>query len=223
MDVEGIAEVERRAARHAALSDPARLRVIDLLSLGDLSPSELQHALGMPSNLVAHHLKVLEAEGIIARSRSEADRRRSYARLVPAALEGLLPRSVLRAHRVVFVCTANSARSQLAAALWRRHSEVPVASAGTHPATRIDPGAVSVARRHDMSMPLVAPRLLSEVLTADDFVVTVCDRAHEELDRVDLHWSVPDPVRAATAEAFDAAYDTLAHRVGELAARFTAA
>ena len=170
----------RRAAVHAALSDAARLRIVDTLSLSDASPTELQTLLGITSNLLAHHLGVLEREGLLIRHRSQADRRRSDLRLLPTALDSLLPAGVIAAPRVVFVCTANSARSQLAAALWRRSSTVPVASAGTHPAQRIAPGAVAVARRHDLRLPRTRPRRLGDVLHADDFVVTVCDNAHEE-------------------------------------------
>jgi protein-tyrosine-phosphatase len=216
--------VERRAARHAALSDPARLRIVDLLGLGDLSPTDIQQLLAMPSNLVAHHLNVLEGEGMISRSRSEADRRRRYVRLVPTAFDGLSPGAIGSAHRIVFVCTANSARSPLAAALWKRHSRIPAASAGTRPAQRIEPGAVAAAHRHDLALRLTKPRLLAEVLTAEDFVVTVCDNAHELLGNLGgLHWSIPDPVRTGTDAAFDAALEDLAQRVGDLAPRLTAA
>lgn len=224
MNIDGTLALERRAARHAALSDPARLRVVDLLSLGDLSPSELQNILGMPSNLLAHHLNVLEGEGIVARSRSHADRRRSYVRLLATAFDDLTPGTIGSARRVVFVCTANSARSQLAAALWRRHSQIPAASAGTHPADRIDPGAISAARRHDMPLRIVKPKMLSDILADDDLVITVCDNAREELGNLGgLHWSIPDPVRVATDQAFDNAYNDLAQRVGDLAPRLTAA
>ncbi|MCR2692907.1 hypothetical protein NSP23_24515, partial [Salmonella enterica] len=82
-----------------------------------LSPTEIGVALGLPSNLVTHHLNVLESVGMVSRSRSEADKRRSYVHLAETALRGLTPGRVERADRVVFVCTANSARSQLAAAL----------------------------------------------------------------------------------------------------------
>ena len=215
--------LERRAAKHAALSDPARLHIVDLLSLGDLSPSELQARLDMPSNLLAHHLKSLEAAAILVRGRSEADRRRSYVRLTPDALDGLVPGAAGRAHRVVFVCTANSARSQLAAALWRRASPIPAASAGTHPAERVDPGAVAAARRHRLALHATRPRRLADIAAEGDYVVTVCDHAHEELgDLGDLHWSIPDPVRAGTADAFDATVTALAGRVGGLAPRLAA-
>lgn len=215
--------VEQRARRHAALGDPTRLKIVDRLTLGDLSPTELQDGLGLSSNLLAHHLNVLEAEGLVHRSRSEADRRRSYVRLVRGALEGLPSGAATTASRVLFVCTANSARSQLAAALWRDHSPVPVASAGTHPADRIDRGAVAAARRHRLSFEAAAPRAIEAVTAPGDLVITVCDVAHEELAGQDLHWSVPDPVRVGTAAAFDAALDDLAGRIQDLAPRLRAA
>jgi protein-tyrosine-phosphatase len=224
MNTELTGVLARRAAKHAALSDPARLRIIDLLTLGDRSPSELQVLLEMPSNLLAHHLNALETVGLVTRSRSEADRRRSYVRLVTDALGDVLPSASQSARRVVFVCTANSARSQLAVALWRRVSRIPTTSAGTHPADRVASGAVAAAHRHALSLYASRPRQLSDVLADDDFVVTVCDRAHEELGELGgLHWSIPDPVRLGTEAAFDGAFDDIARRIHELAPRLTAA
>jgi DNA-binding transcriptional ArsR family regulator len=104
-------------AVHAALGDPARLAIVDTLVLGEASPSELQQLLDMPSNLMAHHVRVLEKAGVVTRHRSEGDRRRTYLAPAPAALDALRPRVTREAVRVVFVCTENSARSQLAAAL----------------------------------------------------------------------------------------------------------
>lgn len=216
-------DLEARAARHAALGDPARLRIADLLTLGDLAPRELQDRLGMPSNLVAHHLAVLEREGMILRRRSEADRRRSYVHLVPGAFEGLGPSTSAAARRVLFVCTANSARSQLAAQLWARRSPIPAASAGTRPAAAIAPGAIATALRHGLPLPESAPQRFADVADGTDLVVTVCDSAHEELGSDALHWSIPDPVPEGTDAAFDAAYDELALRIDVLAARVTAA
>jgi protein-tyrosine-phosphatase len=210
--------VDQRAACHAALAEPVRLRVVDLLSLTDASPAELEGILDIRSNLLAHHLKHLEDVGIIARHRSEADRRRTYVRLVPGALEGLAAPRSLRAPRVVFVCTGNSARSQLAAALWNAGSEVPVASGGTHPASRIDPGAMAVARRHGIALDDSSPRALTEVLRDGDLLVTVCDSAHEQLAPMgSLHWSIPDPVAVGSEAAFEAAFAELASRITALA------
>jgi protein-tyrosine-phosphatase/DNA-binding HxlR family transcriptional regulator len=223
MNDERISELERRAEVHAALSDPARLAIVDALADGDASPSELAGMLTMPSNLLAHHLRVLEETGLVTRHRSEGDKRRTYLRLVPGALDGLAGPPRRSAQRVLFVCTANSARSHLAAALWRRASKVPAASAGTHPADRIDPGAVSAAARHQLPLPRLRPRHISGVQGDGDLVVTVCDLAHEELGALAaVHWSVPDPVPAGDPDSFDAALTELAGRVGRLAPRLAA-
>ena len=216
-------ELARRAAMHAALADPARLRITDMLADGDAAPSELAAVLAIPSNLLAHHLGVLQEAGLVARRRSEGDRRRSYLHLVPGALGALsAPPRVLRppARRVLFVCTANSARSHLAATLWRQASAVPAASAGTHPAGAIDPGAVAAARRRELPLRKVAPRHIANVRRDGDLVITVCDLAHEEIGALAaVHWSVPDPVPAGDDASFDAAVDELARRVNLLAPR----
>ena len=121
------------------------------------------------------------------------------------------------ARRVVFVCTANTARSHLAAALWRGASAVDAASAGTHPGDRVNPGALASARRHHLDLPDVAPRPLTGTLGEGDLVITVCDRAHEELgDLAWAHWSIPDPVPVGTPVAFDDALEALAPRVASL-------
>ena len=217
---DGQAGLERRAALHAALSEPARLRIVDTLAVGDAAPSELAEMLDISSNLLAHHLRVLESEGLLTRTRSEGDKRRSYLRLVPATLDELIPPALRSAERMLFVCTANTARSQLAAALWRHASAVPATSAGTHPASRIDPGAIAAAERHRLPLRRVRPRPIVDIQADGDLVITVCDLAHEELrDRTDLHWSVADPARAGTAAAFDHAYNELARRVHYLAPR----
>lgn len=222
MNVELMDEIRRRAGVHAALSDPHRLLIVDQLRLGDASPTQLRELLDMPSNLLAHHLGVLEAAGLLTRSRSEGDRRRSYLRLQREALDRLLPPAVATTPRVVFVCTANSARSQLAAALWQRASSVPATSAGTHPATHIHPGAVAAAARHGLQLAQAAPSRLADVLATEDLVITVCDNAHEELgDLAQMHWSVQDPVRVGSDAAFDAAFDQLAGRIDTIAPYLT--
>jgi ArsR family transcriptional regulator, arsenate/arsenite/antimonite-responsive transcriptional repressor / arsenate reductase (thioredoxin) len=223
MFVDLYGSLEARALTHAALADPGRLRIVDLLSRGDLSPSELQNELGIASNLLAHHLRVLEQASVIFRHRSEGDRRRSYVTLRPGVFDGLLTGAALRARRVVFVCTANSARSQLAAALWARASAVPSTSAGTHPADRIAEGAFEVAAAHGLELPDTPPRVL-EALVDGDFVVTVCDSAREELGATgSAHWSVADPVRRGDRDSFVSAYAELERRVADLAPRLVAA
>jgi protein-tyrosine-phosphatase len=212
--------VRRRARIHAALGDPARLAIVDALAVGDAAPGELARALGLPTNLVAHHVKVLLAAGVVARGRSEGDRRRAYLRLRPAALAALTPPTLAGVRRVVFVCTRNSARSQLAAALWARRARTPGTSAGTRPAARVHPRAVAVARRYGLGLDPDRTAHVDEVAAAGDLLVAVCDNAHEALAapaRSRLHWSVPDPVRVDTDAAFEAAFRDLADRVARLA------
>jgi protein-tyrosine-phosphatase/DNA-binding HxlR family transcriptional regulator len=224
MNTEQSNNLARRVALHAALADQARLRITDILAEGDASPSELGTLLAIPSNLLAHHLHVLEQAGIITRRRSEGDHRRSYLRLVPGAVDGLAGAPQRTARRVLFVCTANSARSHLAAALWRQASRVPAASAGTHPADAIDPGAIDAARRYQLPLPRRRPRPISGAHEDGDLIITVCDLAHEELGELAvLHWSVPDPVPSGDPGSFDAALDELSRRVGQLAPRLAEA
>jgi protein-tyrosine-phosphatase/DNA-binding MarR family transcriptional regulator len=223
MSLERTSDLARRAAVHAALADPARLAITDTLLAGDASPSELAGMLAMPSNLLAHHLHVLEQAGVITRRRSEGDRRRTYLRLIPGSLDPLAAPPPRAARRVLFVCTANSARSHLAAALWRRASTVPAASAGTHPATHIEPGAIAAARRHRLPMRRLRPRHISDVRRQGDLVITVCDLAHEELGRqAAVHWSVPDPVPSGDPASFDTALTELTSRVEHFAPRLAA-
>src|SRR5439155_20768617 len=68
-------QVRQRAALHAALSDPHRLAIVDELSMSDRSPKELKSLLCLESNLVAHHLNVLEGLGLISRVDSQGDGR----------------------------------------------------------------------------------------------------------------------------------------------------
>lgn len=210
-------QLPARVRLHAALADPTRLQVVDLLSLGDAASSELSERLGTPSNLLAHHLKILQTAGLVERRRSEGDARRSYWRLIHHTFAPFGAPAVESPERLVFVCTANTARSRLAAAIWHRASSIPATSAGTHPAERVHPGAVAVAQRHDLDLPAHAPRHLDEIADDGDLVVTVCDRAHEELMTSGPHWSIPDPVPASTKTAFNRAYDDIAARVGTLA------
>ena len=169
----------RRVQIHAALADPCRLVIVDRLLVADASPSELQAAVSMSSSLISHHLGVLEGAGIVRRVRSEGDRRRTYLQLIPESLDALVPNAAQHAERVVFVCTQNSARSQLAVAVWNRRSSLPAASAGTHPAHEVHPQAVAAATRRKLPMRPHTPRHLNDVLAPTDLVIAVCDNAHE--------------------------------------------
>lgn len=225
--------VELRAGMHAALGEASRLRIVDHLLLGDASPGELGLLVDLPTNLLAHHLNVLSQAGLIRRVRSEGDRRRSYVQLVNddpavAAITGAMPAAMpVPPARVVFVCTHNSARSQLAAAAWKKASTVPATSAGTHPGARVHPRAISVGRRHGLRLGHARTAQVRDVLSEGDLVVAVCDRAHEEIaasspaERRYLHWSVPDPARPDTDDAFESAYTGITARVVRLAGTLT--
>jgi len=204
-----------RAAGHAALADVGRLRVIDSIEVGDISPRDLAATLGMSSNLLAHHLKVLEAAGLVRRLPSESDGRRTYVRLVPEALAALgrFPIPALPEARVVFVCSGNSARSQLAAALWADHTGRPASSAGTRPSARIHPGTVRVARAHGLRLLADRPASMTEVLGGEDVIITVCDSADREVRDGHTHWSIPDPVPIGTTAAFERTLFDLTGRI----------
>lgn len=222
MNVELAEPVRCRARVHSALGDPLRLAIVDELRVSDRSPSELRHLLGIESNLVAHHLEVLERVGLVERVVSIGDRRRKYLRLLAGPLEKLIHATPLAARGVVFVCTANSARSQLAAALWNARSLVPADSAGTVPADRVHPQAVAAAARVGLDLSGARPRALTVADATVDLVITVCDRARELPGPLDgrpvLHWSVPDPAADGSPEAFDQVVGQLQVRVSTLAA-----
>lgn len=220
----------RRAALHAALGDSLRLAIVDELALSDRSPAELSTGLSISSSLLAHHLELLIAAGVVARTTSDGDRRRRYMQLVPEAFEGLvrLPHRSLRASRLVFVCTANSARSQFAQALWReQRPDIPATSGGIEPADQVNPQAVDAAERAGLRLGDADPQAVPP-LARGDLVVTVCDRAYEgegaepglailqdgRRRHTSLHWAVPDPVRDGD---FDAALARVRRRVDCLA------
>ena len=207
--------LELRAARHAALGDPVRLAIVDELALSDRAPLELRGLVGLESNLLAHHLDVLESVEMINRSRSSGDGRRRYVHLLRDSLRDLSPGRKVVPARALFVCTRNSARSQLAAALWRSLTGAPAESAGTHPASRVHPGAIAAAKRAGIDISGSIPRTLDGVGKLPGIVVTVCDQAHEELAPDDswLHWSVPDPVAVGSRAAFDVALAEISARI----------
>ena len=211
-----IDELHRRAALHAALGEPGRLAIVDELAVSDRSPKELAERLGIASNLLAHHLDVLEHAGLIARVASAGDGRRKYVRLVHDPLSRLAIGTIGAPppSDMLFLCSHNSARSQLAAAMWTARTGAHASSAGTNPAPRVHRGAVAAARRAGLRLDDAAPQPIGTISTAAQ-VVTVCDHAHEALEPAAdwWHWSIPDPVEIGTAKAFDATVAQLRERI----------
>ncbi|PKQ31706.1 MAG: ArsR family transcriptional regulator [Actinobacteria bacterium HGW-Actinobacteria-2] len=217
------ADRQGRAQAYAALGDPVRLHIVDLLAHDDLSPKQLAGAVDLPTNLLAHHLQTLERAGLIERHHSEGDRRRTYVTRT-AACERLvgLP-SINPPDAVAFVCSHNSARSQLAEAYWRTVSSLPVTSAGTDPAAAVHPLAVATGRRHGLDLSAAQPKLIDQALTGGELVVSVCDLAHESIGDTDLHWSIPDPAARADEDAFEAAFVELVARIDRLTSAISSA
>ena len=109
--------------------------------------------------------------------------------------------------RVLFLCTHNSARSQMAEG-WLRHlagSEFEAHSAGTQ-ATAVRPLAIRVMAEAGVDISGQASKKLDRYLREPwDYVVTVCDQANESCPffpggKRRLHWSLPDPSQAIGSE-----------------------
>lgn len=211
--------LEERAARHAALGDPKRLLIADALAESDMTVRELSELAGIPSNLLAHHLDILESAGIIARRVSEGDRRRRYVTLNWEALSDTVTSAGAVGESVLFVCTHNSARSQYAAALWEKVCGSGATSAGTQPADRVHPKAIQVAGERGIDLSDATPVGYDSVAATPDLLISVCDRAGEgDLPpaRRHLHWSVPDPVSTGRLEDFRRAFNEIERRIEHL-------
>jgi protein-tyrosine-phosphatase len=113
-------------------------------------------------------------------------------------------------YRMLFLCTGNSARSQIAEAVLNRKGagRFLAESAGSTPAGRVNPYAVEVLREAGIDWQGHQPRGLTGLDRVGwDFVVTVCDRAREACpvfpgQPILAHWGMPDP---AAVEGDDAA------------------
>ena len=204
----------RRAALHAALAEPVRLGIVDQLAVSDRSPSELCAQLDLSSNLLTHHVDVLVDAGLVERLPSAGDKRRRYLRLRWEPLSELGVGLQRLVDDVLFVCSHNSARSQLAAALWKDLTGTMARCAGTDPAAEVHPGAVAAAARRGLDLTGAVPRALEPDERAD-LVITVCDMAHEEIGIAGerWHWSIADPAADGSDEAFDRALRDLEARM----------
>ena len=121
--------------------------------------------------------------------------------------------------RVLFLCTGNSARSQMAEAILRQmsHGQIDVASAGSAPEAQVHPMALQALATLGISMADQYPKSLQQFLgDRFDYVITVCDRSAERCpnlpgDPERIHWSFDDPVAATgTVEERQRAFDNIA-------------
>lgn len=221
---------------------PLRWRLLGELARSDRIVLELTERVGQPQNLVSYHLGKLRDGGLVFARRSSADRRDTYYGLDLARM-GKLFSSVggalhpglrskpagntldaIRPARVLFLCTGNSARSQMAEALIRARSggAIEAHSAGSDPKP-LHPNAVRAMReKFGIDISAQVPKHL-DLFTGESFdrVVSLCDRVREACPRfqtetIAIHWSVANP---ATGEADEATYPLFERTAEELADR----
>jgi protein-tyrosine-phosphatase/DNA-binding transcriptional ArsR family regulator len=236
------------------IGHPQRWAIMSHLAQSDQRVFELTHLVGQPQNLVSYHLRELRDAGIVSSRRSSFDGRDTYYRLdldrcgallrdSAAALHpalqfgptsGPLPKPTGKKRRVLFVCTGNSARSQMAEALLEHHTAqtIEARSAGSHPKT-LHPNAVRVMAERGIDISSNTTKHLRRfVRNHFDFVVTLCDKVREicpefPADPTTIHWSMPDPAAAGsndeqTYPAFQRTADELDTRVRQLIAQLSA-
>ena len=211
------------------LAHDLRWRLLTALAHSDYSVQELVHATDEPQNLVSYHLRRLREEDVVTERRSSADRRDIYYSLDLARFQNLYSAAARSLHpaldnaavtqrdaaatqtdkplRVLFLCTHNSARSQMAEALLRHLSNghIEAYSAGSHP-THIHPYAIKVMASIGIDISQQRSKHFDEFLSQSfDRIITVCDRVRESCpnfpgDPERIHWSIPDPVAVNGSE-----------------------
>ena len=209
----------------------------------DQRVGELTQLLGEPQNLVSYHLRELRDAGLVSSRRSSFDGRDAYYRVdldrcgalfceSAAALHPALqlePTAVTpppargRAPRVLFLCTGNSARSQMAEALLEHHSDhaIQARSAGSHPKP-LHPNAVRVMAERGIDISGNTTKHLRRYARSRfDYVVTLCDKVREVCpefpdEPATIHWSMPDPAaEGSTDEETYPAFERTADGAGD--------
>lgn len=134
---------------------------------------------------------------------------------------------------VLFICTANSARSIMAESLLNQLGEgrFRAYSAGSHPAGAVNPKALELLERHRFRVGDLRSKNWDEFAKPDapkmDFVLTVCDKAAGEVcpiwpgQPMSAHWGVEDPAAvegtpAEVEKAFSTAFMVLQRRIALL-------
>lgn len=219
------------------LANPVRWKVILSLIHSDHSVSELEKRLKKKQNLISYHLSRLQNSKIVNQVVSKADARESYYSLDIDALRRLFFTLGETLHpalnasreevdeqaknekpvRILFLCTHNSARSQMAEGITRSKGgdRVQVFSAGTEP-SQVHPLAISAMEKLNVDIRDHHSKSVTQFVKEKfDYVITVCDRAKESCPIFpgapeQIHWSFPDPseVKGTEAERTKAFYDT---------------
>jgi protein-tyrosine-phosphatase len=211
-------------------SHPVRWTLLRALGESDRRVGELCAVSGERQSLVSYHLRRLRDGGLVFARRSLADGRDTYYALDVARCGELLSASAAALHpalgagrpepaaaALLFLCTGNSARSQMAEALAARHPGVTAVSAGSRPKP-LHPHAVAAMARRGLDISGARSKHLDEFAGRRfDVVVTLCDRVREicpEYPRA-VHWSVREPADEA---AFEQVAVELEQRIGFLLA-----
>ncbi len=221
------------------MAHQVRWRLVKALSTSDHRVQELVVLVDQPMNLVSYHLKKLREDGVVTTRRSDADARDVYYRLDLGSLRSLyraagaalhpvltaepspLPAMTALPHaRVLFVCTHNSARSQMSEGLMRRLAgeQIEVFSAGSHP-TRLHPDAVRTMDALGIDIRGQQSKHLREFDGQSfDYVITVCDRAREVCpefpgEREQIHWGFSDPAEIEDAAERRRIFGQIAHQL----------
>jgi ArsR family transcriptional regulator, arsenate/arsenite/antimonite-responsive transcriptional repressor / arsenate reductase (thioredoxin) len=211
------------------IADETRWRILRVLRTSDRQVGEIVTQTGLPQNLVSYHLGILRQAGLVQQHRSDADGRTTYYgvnlgevsaryRQIGAdlAIPSRLPTTEITAVTVLFLCRANSARSQIAEG-WLRTltgGRIVVRSGGTQPA-QLHPLATQVMTEAGVDIGHQQTKSISTLADlAPNVVVTVCDVAREECAlwpevKTRIHWSIPDPVVVTGAEEQLAAFRTV--------------
>ena len=224
----------------ALAGHPLRWRLLSALARSDRRVRELCGLVGGSQALVSYHLGRLRAEGLVGMQRSAADGREAYYRLdlercgellgaAGAALHpGLGPTRRARSRRepvrLLFLCTGNSARSQMAEALAQEigGGSVEAFSAGSHPKP-LHRNAVRAMRARGIDLAGRRSKHMSEFATRRfDAVISLCDRVREVCPELPghpqlVHWSIPDPAR--TGDTDEQTYPAFERTARELAQR----
>ncbi|MFC9553450.1 ArsR family transcriptional regulator [Rhodococcus sp. NPDC056960] len=207
---------------------PLRWQLLTTLSGSDYRVREMVTLIGEPQNLISYHLRLLRDGGLVKATRSSFDGRDSYYHLNLSRCTQMLAGTGAALHpaldlsptppsfdpttplAVLFVCTGNSARSAIAEALLRRHTDglVETISAGTRPKPHMHPNAVRVLREEfGIDISDQDPRHLDTLADLRfDTVITLCDKAREVCPEFGdgtrwIHWSIPDPASAGDTDA----------------------
>jgi len=223
---------------------PLRWRLLTELARSDRQVRELTGLLGQPQNLVSYHLGRLRAGGLVSARRSSADRRDAYYRVDLARCGELLTEAGQALHpglalvpapaapvrtrtRVLFLCTGNSARSQMAEALLGQlgGDAIEAASAGSRPKP-LHPDAVRAMRQHGINISGHRSKHLDTFAGQRfGYVISLCDRVREVCPEFPghpqmIHWSIADPSGETDPyPAFRRVAAELRTRIGFLLAR----